>query len=350
LTINDSLSLIERSVLCNIQLYENFEDKVIYFEKYYNNLIKQVFNKKNYIVETYRRKFTRNLIIESTFDFQNEIKKTHNFIKKAIKFDTLLEQEMNVGRTMVTQARDTVGPQVASQTLYYNAKTKKYETATTKVQKMGWDSFFDTFRNILSSKQYAGLETLLGIVTGGSTKAVTASGWGSIILYDAAKIFLEKQINRVPQLIYDIISFFVELLPIKGLDKLTNAKNVILKISGDTIEEILKNIIEKLSSLGNATVFYTLVSSFNKVLGHLKNAAIWIEKQFDNKYTFFTSAIKSVQDFMNKVKGMLEKMVTNDLNDVKEFGKKAYDTYDTISKQKQNNTASANYKMDPGKI
>jgi hypothetical protein len=324
-TLNDSLSLIERVVLHNLKLYESFEDKVIYFEKYYNNLIKKVFNNKNYIVETYNRKFTRNLIMESNFDFQNEIKKTHNFIKKSIKFDTLLEQEMNVG-TIVTQPRDTVGPQVASQKQAYNPETQKYETLSAKIGRIGWEGFFQALREGLTSTWFTVTTFVTDLIPGAigaASKVVGWIAWGILTLYDAYEVFIRRNMGKIPNLIGDFIGFLYKARKVLVPSSLTafvkDPSGVISKIPDD-IGGIVAKASEKLISRYYVKTIryfatqkvlpamYDMLKASNEVISWLGTAVSWFEKQLNSSVTWISDSIKYVQNMQTEIMNLITEM------------------------------------------
>jgi hypothetical protein len=343
-TLNDSLSLIERVVLHNLKLYESFEDKVIYFEKYYNNLIKKVFNNKNYIVETYNRKFTRNLIMESTFDFQNEIKKTHNFIKKSIKFDTLLEQEMNVG-TIVTQPRDTVGPQVASQKQAYNPETQKYETLTAKINRIGWDEFIKSLRDLVTNTYFKAVTFFTDLIpgpAGAASKVVGWMAWGVITLYDAHEVFIKNKIDKIPNLLADIMGFIVKYFNSAtppGIKEFIKNPNILGKVINKGVNKMYSDIAKYFYSQETLPFIYKILNMVNGAMSLLNQAVSWIEKQFNASITWLSGMIQKVIDFSKEIMNSIKNIYPDIDKPVK-----------TQNTNKTSNKSGVNYKLDPGKI
>jgi hypothetical protein len=307
-TLNDSLSLIERVVLHNLKLYESFEDKVIYFEKYYSNLIKKVFNNKKYIVETYNKKFTRNLIMESNFDFQNEIKKTHNFIKKSIKFDTLLEQTQTTTNTQqVNKTYDTKTASIESPRIASGDTTVKNPAEIVKDE--GWENFIKTLRDMLSSQTAEVITFVTDLWP--ATKVASWAAWAVVALYDAHMVF-KGHANMIPSLIGDLLSLLMKLNPVPvrmsvGLRQfIANPLSVVVvKRAQGTI---LENILKFLSTEKYLPWFYKILGGLNKVASKLKDAIAWAENYFNSKLTWLRDAIQGMVNYVDGIRSTILKL------------------------------------------
>ena len=281
--------------------------------------------------------------MESTFDFQNEIKKTHNFIKKAIKFDTLLEQEMNVG-TLVTQPRDTVGPQVASQKQEYNPKTQKYETATTKVQKMGFEGFFKALRDVLTSTGFKVTTFFTDLIPGPggvASRVVGWMAWGAITLYDAYVVYVKNRLDKIPNLLSDIIGFIFKYFrgaTPPAITAFIKDPGIIGKVSGSAIRKIYQEIVKYFNSNQVLPWVYHTLGYINQVNSLLEQAASWIEKQFSNAVTWFSDMIQKVVNTINEIRNLIKDIYPN------------IDKPSEIKNVSQNVGQNINYKLDPGKI
>lgn len=155
-SLSRSLSLMEQVVLHNIQIYETFQEKIIYLENFYDRYFNDVFGKTNYITETYKSRFVNKVIFESRFDFNQHVKKINQYILKAVRFDYLSEQYAQKTTNQKSQAQyiadkaNYKGAQISQGSVGYK-NTNQQNFVSKASTKFSWDEFFNTLREGLTS-------------------------------------------------------------------------------------------------------------------------------------------------------------------------------------------------------
>jgi hypothetical protein len=339
--INHSLSLIERVVLYNISLYNNVEDKINYLENFYGDLIKEVFTYKKYIVETFKYRYSGKIIVETKKDVKEKIYEFHSFIKRAIKFDYLNEQQ---NQTAFAPPKSVVGYQATD--VAGNATTMGRVSSTKVLSEIGWDKFFNTFKDGLSSSIYSiasEYTTYLFPALSAGFKIAGSIGWGVLFIWDLYK-------NKTGEAIIDFFLGLCQFIPsVLGnkADKLRDMGKRMVGSGVKTVDVIISEIMEKLGFKEILGKFWAIIlEGINKFLGILKQAAVWIEKQFNNAYTFFSQMLTKCSAFIQTIKKSLEKFANEGLQNVKNDVSSVI----TTNKNTQANTTAYTPKYDTGKI
>lgn len=325
--INNSLSLIERVVLYNLSLYSNVEDKINYLEKFYSNLIQEVFFHKNYIVETFKYRYSGKIIVETKNDVRGKIYEFHSFIKRAIKFDYLNEQQNKTGFAPPTS---TVSYQVTDQAGNVSTMGRAYPSVVV-LEKIGWDKFFETLRDGFSSTIYSLAQDVASflfpaVATG--MKITGTIGWGVLLLWDLYK-------GRTAQAVIDFFLAACQFIP-GVLGKKTNQLAQLGKKWASRGVEALDNIIKEVLDFlglkeGLASLVASILGVFEKLFTLIKDAANWIVKQLGNGAQFLVTTVQATIDFVNKIKVSLENFANKGFSDKKADLKKISNTINTAT-------------------
>lgn len=297
--VSQSLILIERVVLYNLSLYENINDKITFLSDYYNGLISKVFRKKNYIIETFKYKFTDSIIIESNYDVRKRISEMHNFIKKVIKFEYLTEQQN------FEQPKSTVNYQATD--VQGNANTSR-ATSVDVLKRIGWDEFFRTLKDGLSSTIFTlGKEVLkfLFPAVGAGVKISGYFGWTVLFLYDIYR-------NKLSEAIGDFFSLLASMIPGPLSSKVKEIVELTKGLAYTTVDVTVKKIIE---ALGLKEMMAKLAGSIaqlaSSILDILTSSAKWIETQFGNTTKIFSQTLSKAKEFVDEIIKSINDYVKN---------------------------------------
>ena len=269
-SLNFSLSLMEVVVLTNLKLYETLEDKMTYVENFYRGYFNKVFRDKKYVINLYETKFNNKTLLESELDFTGYIKNVHNFIKKAIKFDCLVEQ--GVKKSVKSQSYvPAPGPSLMNYTV-------SSETYVDKSKDWSWEVFFQTIREGLTSIPGMILQGVLSLAPPVGEIAAIIS-WGSLLIYDWWMYF-EGKTKYIFNVIEDVFNIIASFIPGLG-PKVGEVMSFLRRVGITTIDEILKYLSEP--ALGH--IMYKLMQGFLSVYGSiikgLNEGAKWLKTKFN---------------------------------------------------------------------
>lgn len=282
-SLSRSLSLMEQVVLHNIQIYETFQEKIIYLENFYDRYFNDVFGKTNYITETYKSRFVNKVIFESRFDFNQHVKKINQYILKAVRFDYLSEQYAQKTTNQKSQAQyiadkaNYKGAQISQGSVGYK-NTNQQNFVSKASTKFSWDEFFNTLREGLTSTIGQITTSALSLAQPIGPAAVLIS-WGGLMIYDAWHYFKGKS-EYLIKLIEDIINLVSTLLPtlIPGAKQLVRQ---IGKIGVKSLDEILKLLYN--DEIGQALRFTLsgFLTLYEEVIKAMNNGAEWLANKFN---------------------------------------------------------------------
>lgn len=257
-SLSRSLSLMEQVVLHNIQIYETFQEKIIYLENFYDRYFNYVFGKTNYITETYKSRFVNKVIFESRFDFNQHVKKIHEYIRKAVNFEYLNEQTM-FQQGIISGNKDYV------------------KRATQATHEFNLDEFFETIREGMTSTVGQISSSILGLIKPLGQAAVNVV-WGALAIYDYYKFSLSKQVNFLGKFLTDLISIGLSFVPTPGQGTLISKLG---KTTFSTIDEFVKFFI--LDPVGKtyvetASAFLGIIS---KIISSIIEGAEWVQEKLN---------------------------------------------------------------------
>lgn len=314
--IDFSLTLIERVANYNLSLYESVEEKIEFLESYYRNIMNQVFYKQNYIIETFNYKFINNLILESDTDLKKKIHDIHFFIKHALKFDYITEQNNQAQKTPQVnnkkqKSNDLFQDAPSFNTMqvqggYQNSTAQSY-SSTVVLNKIGWDKFFNTLRDGLDSAIYSVAQNVASFLfptVGAGIKIAGTIGWGVLLIWDLYK-------NNTGLAVIDFFLAACQFIP--GILGGQTKKLVSLgkKWAAAGVESLDTLVTEVLESLGMkeklAGVIASILSVVENLLKSIRSAADWIIQQLGSSAEFFRTWVQKAVDFVGGIKSSLQK-------------------------------------------
>lgn len=349
ISIDKSLNLIEKVVLYNISLYENIEDKIKFIELYYNKLLSEVFDNKHYIVETFRRKYENNIIVETKYDIHKKIEEIHTFIRKAIKFDLVSEQyaqkpepqQPSTGpiakKVPITKPKYDV-PQISQGPI--TPRNVSNPTAIEKLQKMGIDSYFESIREGLQSTPGIITQFLVSLI--GPGKVAVNVIWGALAIYDIYKYAAQGMKKYLSKFIADIIAIIFNLFS-PSLSYLKKYKDIRLMLKGlNELQQfsfiaIIKFLVKTVGKDLVILLLPILSKSVELVLKPIENGIEWIEKELG--INLGSSRISDARELVGEFADACQEYAEKDKSD----GKK-------INTPPNNRPYNPDWSMEPGKI
>lgn len=289
--INHSLSLIERVVLYNMGLYNNVEDKINYLENFYGDLIQEVFAHKKYIVETFKYRYSGKIIVETKKDIKEKIYEFHSFIKRAIKFDYLNEQQSSqsdavrntlgikpinkpseteitpIGKTPTTNPKYN-GPQLSQGPL----------TAIQKLKELGLDGYFEALREALYSTP--GTITQIALALTGPGKIAVNIPWGALTLYDFYNYSYKGKKSYLSKVIADIINIVINIV-IPKLSEMREALKVFSKSTLTGFDAAIKLLAKTIGKKLFIKIVTILLKFSEVIFGPIESGLSWMEEQLN---------------------------------------------------------------------
>lgn len=285
--INHSLSLIERVVLYNMSLYNNVEDKINYLENFYGDLITEVFAHKKYIVETFKYRYSGKIIVETKKDVKEKIYEFHSFIKRAIKFDYLNEQQTPdsvsaklgvkqnikpsqpeirpIGKTPVTKSNQ---PQLSQGSI----------TPIKKLEELGFDGYFETLREALYSTP--GTITQIALALTGPGKIAVNIPWGALTLYDFYNYSYKGKKSYLSKVIADIINIVINIV-IPKLSEMREALKVFSKSTLTGFDAAIKLLAKTIGKKMFIKIVTILLKFSEVIFGPIESGLSWMEEQLN---------------------------------------------------------------------
>lgn len=284
-SLNSSLSLMEMIVFANLKLYENFEDKIIYLENFYKRYFNEVFGDRTYVINLYETKFNNKIILESEFDFTSHVKKIHNFIRKAIKFEHLVEQSQNNNWT--TQS-------IGSNQTVNSTVTKEKQTET-----WSWGEWFNVLREGLNSWTGAAIQTVLGAVPGVGPMVIS-SAWGALLLYDVVQYFSAGS-KYVLNVLEDIFNIAASQIPSLG-PEISKGMSLLKRLGISSINQLFEKLARDpvLEPIFGPFVS-ALLSIYDKVIKYIKDGANMLKTKYNLDWPLqsVNKVISVLEEFKN---------------------------------------------------
>ena len=272
---------MEVVVLTNLKLYETLEDKMTYVENFYRRYFNNVFRDKKYVINLYETKFNNKTILESELDFTGYIKNVHNFIKKAINFDCLVEQTM-------LQSAVTTG----------NKEHLKMAGAT---KDFSWSEFFETIRKGLSSTVGQISTTILELIKPLGHASVVIV-WGGLAIYDFWNYIKNNDISSLSKFFIDLIAIGLTFLPTPGEDKLIRGLG---ETTFKSLDEFVRFFIEDPFGQTYATFVSKFIGLLTSITDSIKKGVDWLVKKF--KITWPSEVVGQVTKILQDMKLAFEK-------------------------------------------
>lgn len=310
--LKNELDFHKNFLLTHLQLKENFVTKLVYIEKYQKNLVEGLYSKNSTILESYSHNFTKRIISESVYNFENEINKFNNFILSATLYESKLITEegwwddvvqgtqslgkdiYNAGASAVKNAGNAVynagQTVVKGATNLYQAAKNALTNALNHIKKYGIENIMEGLRSALMSGIGTAVQIALSFTGVGAIANEVA--WGIMTLYDAYQYFTNSKSGSLSNLIIDLISLLTAGSLGKVLGKFVGG-------TGTKISTVLKNFTN--GGLGKF---------IKPVLGKIQGGTSTLTKYLGEAATFMKDkmGITWVANLINSVKSFFKQM------------------------------------------
>jgi len=362
--INSMLNFHYKSNSAFLKYTEDFSEKFNILENFKNNVVKYLFSNDNIILERLDKFSNKGVIVESTFNFQEELNGYFKFTKASLlyqggfitesqynKYDLLVEYGWDdftgdvssvgnavvsgvkaagnavasgvntVGKAVVSGAK-TVGKAVVSgakavgSAVASGAKTVgnavvsgvkavggALQGAWNKLKSLGVGAFMEKFRNFLTSNYGAALQILIEVSTEGFGAAIPLIAWGLLAQYDMANV-----VAGTPNwfnLLFSLIGTATTGIASKAI----GAAMPFFKSAGKAAGSITQ-AIEYLAKSKFGQMFKPLVSAISaglgKVPGLIAKAMTWVKSVFgkvfgDSIVNFFARGANAIGKFIGEL-------------------------------------------------
>jgi len=362
--IDSMLNFHYKSNSAFLKYTEDFSEKFNILENFKNNVVKYLFSNDNIILERLDKFSNKGVIVESTFNFQEELNGYFKFTKASLlyqggfitesqynKYDLLVEYSWDdftgdvssvgnsvvsgvkaagnavasgvntVGKAVVSGAK-TVGKAVVSgakavgSAVASGAKTVgnavvsgvkavggALQGAWNKLKSLGVGAFMEKFRNFLTSNYGAALQILIEVSTEGFGAAIPLIAWGLLAQYDMANV-----VAGTPNwfnLLFSLIGTATTGIASKAI----GAAMPFFKSAGKAAGSITQ-AIEYLAKSKFGQMFKPLVSAISaglgKVPGLIAKAMTWVKSVFgkvfgDSIVNFFARGANAIGKFIGEL-------------------------------------------------
>lgn len=341
ISLNKSLNLIEKVVLYNVGLYESVEDKIAFIEKYYIDLVEQVFQNKNYIIETLKFRCYNNLIVESKVDLKNKIREINESIRRAVEFESLMEQykpksgEQNYTKLPPVPGKEYKGAQISQgpitpdQGYVHNRKSQKPRDL---LAEMGLDSYFETLRSLLHSAGGVTGQVILSLT--GPGKIAINTVWGIFAVYDYYKYRIKGQSQYLIKLIQDIFAIILNLF-LPKFSKMREFIKATSQMTGTVLDGVIKLIAKILGKKIFIAIVGVLASAWDTLANPIIEGLKWIESELG--INLGSGIVQGINEFFNDVEEACRKSLSEDKST-------------TPEKTSQTASLTQNKMFDTGKI
>ena len=329
--IDSMLNFHYRSNSAFLKYTEDFSEKFNILENFKNNVVKYLFSNDNIILERLDKFSNKGVIVESTFNFQEELNGYFKFTKTSLlyqggfitesqynKYDLLVEGyfddlyngAVSVGNSVVSGVKDvgnavvsgakTVGKAVVSTV---KAGYDALKGAWNKLKSLGVGAFMEKFRNFLTSNYGAALQILIEVSTEGFGAVIPLIAWALLAQYDMANV-----IAGTPNwfnLLFSLIGTATTGIASKAI----GAAMPFFKSAGKAAGSFTQ-AIEWLAKSKFGQMFKPLVSAISaglgKVPGLIAKAMTWVKSIFgkvfgDSIVNFFAKGANAIGKFIGEM-------------------------------------------------
>ena len=323
---------------------EDFSDRFNILEDFKTNVVKNIFSNDSMILEKFDKFFNKGVIVESTFDFQEELNGYFNFIKSSLlyqggfinesqynDFSLLTEGYFDDAWNAGVNAVKTVGNKVAQGAKYVGNKVvqgakavgnavvdvakKGYaalQGAWNKLKSLGVGAFMEKFRGFLTSNWGAALQILIEVSTEGFGALIPLIAWAILANYDVANVIAGSP--NWFNLLFSIIGTATTGVASKAI----GAAMPFFKTAGKAAGSFTQ-AIEWLAKSKFGQMFKPLVSAISaglaKVPGFIAKAMTWVKSIFGKVFgegvvNFFAKGANAIGKFVGEMATGLKNFFT----------------------------------------
>ena len=340
--IDSMLNFHYRSNSAFLKYTEDFSEKFNILENFKNNVVKYLFSNDNIILERLDKFSNKGVIVESTFNFQEELNGYFKFTKTSLlyqggfitesqynKYDLLVEYSWDdftgdvssVGNSVVSGVKSAgnavvSGAKTVGKAVVSGAKTVGNAVVSTvkagyaalqgawnKLKSLGVGAFMEKFRNFLTSNYGAALQILIEVSTEGFGAVIPLIAWALLAQYDMANV-----IAGTPNwfnLLFSLIGTATTGIASKAI----GAAMPFFKSAGKAAGSFTQ-AIEWLAKSKFGQMFKPLVSAISaglgKVPGLIAKAMTWVKSIFgkvfgDSIVNFFAKGANAIGKFVGEM-------------------------------------------------
>jgi len=351
--IDSMLDFHYRSNSAFLKHIEDFSEIFNILETFKTNIVENIFSNNSMILERFNKFSNKGVIMESTFNFQEELNGYFNFIKSSLLYQGGFINESNynnnslineggwingvwnaavntaktVGNAVVSGAK-TVGNAVVSGV---KAGYAALQGAWNKLKSLGVSTFMENYRGVLTSNWGAALQILIEVSTEGFGALVPLIAWAILANYDIANI-----IGGSPNWFNTLFSL-IGTATTGIASKAIGAAMPFFKTAGKASSSIMQ-AIEWLAKSKFGQFFKPMVNKISaglgQVPGFIAKAMTWVKGIFGQVFgegvvAFFTKGANAVGKFIGELGTGLKNFFTPVVKNAKvlkggvdKFGKK----------------------------
>lgn len=351
--IDSMLDFHYRSNSAFLKHIEDFSERFNILETFKTNIVENIFSNNTMILERFNKFSNKGVIMESTFNFQEELNGYFNFIKSSLLYqggfineskynnnslineggwvDGVWNAAVNTAKTVgnaVVSGAKTVGNAVVTGV---KAGYAALQGAWNKLKSLGVSTFMDNYRAVLTSNWGAALQILIEVSTEGFGAVVPLIAWAILANYDIANIIAGSP------------NWFNTLFSLIGTattgiaSKAIGAAMPFFKSAGKASSSIVQ-AVEWLAKSKFGQFFKPMVTKISAGLGRvpglIAKAMTWVKGIFGKVFgegivAFFTKGANAVGKFIGELGTGLKNFFTAGATNAKalkgsvdKFGKK----------------------------
>ena len=351
--IDSMLDFHYRSNSAFLKHIEDFSERFNILETFKTNIVENIFSNNTMILERFNKFSNKGVIMESTFNFQEELNGYFNFIKSSLLYQGGFINESNynnnslinegswingvwndavntaktVGNAVVSGAK-TVGNAVVTGV---KAGYAALQGAWNKLKSLGVSTFMDNYRAVLTSNWGAALQILIEVSSEGFGAVVPLIAWAILANYDIANI-----IAGTPNWFNTLFSL-IGTATTGIASKAIGAAMPFFKSAGKASSSIVQ-AVEWLAKSKFGQFFKPIVNKISAGLGQvpglIAKAMTWVKGIFGQVFgegvvAFFTKGANAIGRFIGELGTGLKNFFTPVVKNAKvlkggvdKFGKK----------------------------
>lgn len=351
--IDSMLDFHYRSNSAFLKHIEYFSERFNILETFKTNIVENIFSNNTMILERFNKFSNKGVIMESTFNFQEELNGYFNFIKSSLLYqggfineskynnnslineggwvDGVWNAAVNTAKTVgnaVVSGAKTVGNAVVTGV---KAGYAALQGAWNKLKSLGVSTFMDNYRAVLTSNWGAALQILIEVSTEGFGAVVPLIAWAILANYDIANI-----IAGTPNWFNTLFSL-IGTATTGIASKAIGAAMPFFKSAGKASSSIVQ-AVEWLAKSKFGQFFKPMVNKISAGLGQvpglIAKAMTWVKGIFGQVFgegvvAFFTKGANAIGRFIGELGTGLKNFFTPVVKNAKvlkggvdKFGKK----------------------------
>jgi len=348
--IDSMLDFHYRSNSAFLKYTEDFSERFNILQDV-KNLVENIFSNDNIILERFNNFSNKGVIVESTFNFQEELNGYFKFTKASLlyqggfitesqynKYDLLVENwwddvyntASSVGNSVVSGVKAAGNAVVSGAKTVGNAVVSGAKTvgnavvsgvkagyaalqgAWNKLKSLGVSAFMEKYRGFLTSNWGAALQILIEVSTEGFGAVIPLIAWALLAEYDMANV-----VAGTPNW-FNLLFSLIGTATVGIASKAIGAAIPFFKTAGKSSSSIM-HAIEWLAKSKFGQLFKPLVNKISaglgKVPGLIAKAMTWVKAVFGKVFgegvvNFFARGANAVGKFIGELGAGIKKFFT----------------------------------------